>query len=83
MFAWAAVSPADVAWTTPYLFLLGFGFQFSLLVGRIILGHLCDEHEDMMSGMWAALAPLPFALANALSGARVCCALSCTRPGRF
>ena len=69
MVAWAALSPEDVAYAQPYLFLLGCGFQFALLMGRIILGHLCDEHDGMLAAMWQSLAPLPLAVANAASGA--------------
>ena len=71
MIAWAALSPGDVAYTQPYLFLLGCGFQFSLLMGRIILGHLCEEHAGMLRAMAWALAPLPLAVANAAAGAPV------------
>jgi len=67
LFLWAAVSPTDVAWRAPFPLLLGAGFQFSLLMGRIILGHLCDEHQGMVAAMWTALLLLPFAIANALS----------------
>jgi hypothetical protein len=69
MVAWAVLSPTDVAYTQPYLFLLGCGFQFSLLMGRLILAHLCDERVGMRAAMYRSLVPLPFAVANAVSGA--------------
>jgi hypothetical protein len=71
MVAWAVLSPTDISFTHPYVFLLGCGFQFALMMGRIILAHLCDEHAGMRRAMWFALAPLPFAVANAASGACV------------
>ena len=69
MSAWAALSPGQhVMSDHPYLFLLGCGFQFALLMGRIILGHLCEERRGMMAGMWLALLPLVLGAANAAAG---------------
>lgn len=83
MVAWAYASPSDVAYTQPYLFHLGCGFQFALLMGRIILAHLCEEHAGMRTAMWLSLAPLPLAVANAVSGtltySMACCHHSCVR----
>ena len=51
-----------------YPLLLGAGFQFSFLMGRLILAHLTHEQEGMLSAMFFALLPLPFAVANAWAG---------------
>ena len=70
MLSWAALSPEQyVVAEQPYLFLLGCGFQFALLMGRIILGHLCEERRGMMAAMWLSLATLPLGVANAAAGA--------------
>jgi hypothetical protein len=70
MSAWAVLSPGCyVAKEQQYMFLLGCGFQFALLMGRIILGHLCEERRGMMAAMWLALATLPLGVANAAAGA--------------
>jgi len=70
MAAWAHLSPGGyVATEQPYLLLLGCGFQFALLMGRIILGHLCEERRGMMRAMWLSLATLPLGVANAYLGA--------------
>ena len=70
MVAWAVLSPEyHVVSEHPYLFLLGCGFQFALLMGRIILGHLCEERRGMMAAMWLSLATLPLGVANAAAGA--------------
>ncbi|GBG70734.1 hypothetical protein CBR_g8031 [Chara braunii] len=64
---WAWVSPSDVLGNQPYLLILGTGFSFGFLVGRVILAHLTDEPRGLKTSMCKALLPLPFALANALS----------------
>ena len=69
MGAWALLSPGQhVVREHAYLFLLGCGFQFALLMGRIILGHLCEERRGMMAAMWIALLPLVLGVANAAAG---------------
>ncbi|GBG62065.1 hypothetical protein CBR_g28542 [Chara braunii] len=65
--AWAWVSPYDVLGNQPYLLILGAGFSFGFLVGRVILSHLTDEPRGLKTSMCKALLPLPIALANALS----------------
>lgn len=64
---WSNISPSDVIGTRPHLLILGTGFAFALLVGRLILAHLCDEHEGLLRNMYTPLAVLPLALANAFS----------------
>ncbi|XP_024527721.1 choline/ethanolaminephosphotransferase 1 isoform X1 [Selaginella moellendorffii] len=64
---WGWLSPTDVLRTQPHLMLLGSGFAFGYLVGRMILSHLCDEPKGLKTGMCLSLVLLPLAIANALS----------------
>lgn len=69
--AWTALSPTDVAVSHIYPLLLGAGFQFSLLMGRLILAHLSHEQEGLLGGSLLALLPFPLAALNAAAGAPV------------
>jgi len=51
----------------PHLLIIGTGFAFGFLVGRLILAHLCDEPKGLKTGMCMSLAYFPFAIANALT----------------
>lgn len=64
---WSLLSPADIMRTHPHLLIVGSGFAFGYLVGRMILAHLCDEFKGLKSGMCMSLCFLPLAIANALS----------------
>ncbi|CAM6036351.1 unnamed protein product [Sphagnum compactum] len=64
---WGWVSPSDMLQNQPHLVILGTGFAFGLLVGRLILAHLCEEPKGLKTGMFMALSYLPFAISNALS----------------
>eukprot|EP00850_Spirogloea_muscicola_P017285 SM000147S01104 [mRNA] locus=s147:25909:30376:- [translate_table: standard] len=66
-FLWKRYSPSDVMGTQPHLFILGTGLAFGLMVGRIILSHLCDEVKGLKTNLWTAMLILPVAIANALS----------------
>jgi len=67
VFIWGILSPSDVLGSQPHLLLVGTGFAFGYLVGRLILAHLCDEPKGLKTGMCMSLFFLPFAIANALS----------------
>ncbi|KAJ6824278.1 choline/ethanolaminephosphotransferase 1-like isoform X1 [Iris pallida] len=64
---WSFLSPSDIMRNHPHLLIVGTGFAFGYLVGRMILAHLCDEFKGLKSGMCLALCFLPLAIANALS----------------
>ncbi|OAE27121.1 hypothetical protein AXG93_900s1070 [Marchantia polymorpha subsp. ruderalis] len=64
---WAWLSPSDILATQPHLVLVGSGFAFGFLVGRLILAHLCDEPKGLKTSMCTALVVLPLGIANALS----------------
>jgi ethanolaminephosphotransferase len=64
---WGWVSPSDILRFQPHLVMMGAGFAFAYLVGRLILAHLCDEPKGLKTGMCTALLYLPFAIGNALS----------------
>uniref|UniRef100_A0A0E0JUS3 Uncharacterized protein n=1 Tax=Oryza punctata TaxID=4537 RepID=A0A0E0JUS3_ORYPU len=40
---WSYLSPSDIMRNQPHLLIIGTGFAFGFLVGRMILAHLCDE----------------------------------------
>ncbi|EMS56410.1 putative CDP-alcohol phosphatidyltransferase class-I family protein 3 [Triticum urartu] len=61
------LSPSDIMRNQPHLLIIGTGFAFGYLVGRMILAHLCDEPKGLKTGMCMALAYFPFAIANALT----------------
>lgn len=67
VFIWGVLSPSDVFASQPHLLLVGTGFAFGYIVGRLILAHLCDEPKGLKTGMCMSLLFLPFAIANALS----------------
>lgn len=67
VFIWGMLSPSDVLGSQPHLLLVGTGFAFGYLVGRLILAHLCDEPKGLKTGMCMSLLFLPLAIANALS----------------
>lgn len=64
---WGVLSPSDILGARPHMVLMGTGFAFGYLVGRIILAHLCDEPKGLKTGMCMALIVLPFGIANAMS----------------
>lgn len=64
---WGLLSPSDILGVRPHMVLMGTGFAFGYLVGRIILAHLCDEPKGLKTGMYMALIVLPFGIANAMS----------------
>ncbi|KAM0866480.1 hypothetical protein ACQ4PT_042606 [Festuca glaucescens] len=64
---WSYVSPSDIMRTQPHLLIIGTGFAFGFLVGRMILAHLCDEPKGLKTGMCMSLAYFPFAIVNALT----------------
>ncbi|CAN6247442.1 unnamed protein product [Urochloa humidicola] len=64
---WSYLSPSDIMRNQPHLLIIGTGFAFGFLVGRMILAHLCDEPKGLKTGMCMALAYFPFAIANALT----------------
>ncbi|XP_020089955.1 choline/ethanolaminephosphotransferase 1-like [Ananas comosus] len=64
---WAYLSPSDIMRNHPHLLVVGTGFTFGFLVGRMILAHLCDEPKGLKTGMCMSLLYLPFAIANALT----------------
>ncbi|KAL5987516.1 Cholinephosphotransferase 1 [Asimina triloba] len=64
---WSYLSPSDIMRTQPHLVVVGTGFAFGFLVGRMILAHLCDEPKGLKTGMCMSLLYLPLAIANALS----------------
>lgn len=64
---WCMLSPSDVMVNHPHLLIIGTGFAFGFLVGRMILAHLCDEPKGLKTGMCMSLLFLPLAIANALS----------------
>ncbi|KAF7088262.1 hypothetical protein CFC21_091389 [Triticum aestivum] len=64
---WSYLSPSDIMRNQPHLLIIGTGFAFGYLVGRMILAHLCDEPKGLKTGMCMALAYFPFAIANALT----------------
>ncbi|KAJ0971401.1 hypothetical protein J5N97_019360 [Dioscorea zingiberensis] len=64
---WSFWSPSDIMRTQPHLLIVGTGFAFGFLVGRMILAHLCDEAKGLKTGMCMSLLFLPLAIANALS----------------
>jgi len=63
----AYLSPSDIMKNYRHLLVVGTGFAFGFLVGRMILAHLCDEHKGLKTGMCMSLVFLPFAIANALT----------------
>lgn len=67
VFIWGMLSPSDVLGSQPHLLLVGTGFAFGYVVGRLILAHLCDEPKGLKTGMCMSLLFLPLAIANALS----------------
>eukprot|EP00250_Pteridium_aquilinum_P007716 c17384_g1_i1 orf=339-1508(-) len=64
---WGLLSPSDILRTQPHLLMVGSGFAFGYMVGRLILAHLCDEPKGLKTGMCVSLLFLPLAIANALS----------------
>ncbi|KQJ92953.1 hypothetical protein BRADI_3g01810v3 [Brachypodium distachyon] len=64
---WSYLSPSDIMRNQPHLLIIGTGFAFGFLVGRMILAHLCDEPKGLKTGMCMSLAYFPFAIANALT----------------
>ncbi|XP_058081744.1 choline/ethanolaminephosphotransferase 1-like isoform X1 [Magnolia sinica] len=64
---WSFLSPSDIMGTQPHLLIVGTGFAFGFLVGRMILAHLCDEPKGLKTGMCLSLLYLPLAIANALT----------------
>lgn len=64
---WGLLSPSDILQSQPHLLMVGSGFAFGYMVGRMILAHLCDEPEGLKTGMCVSLLFLPLAIANALS----------------
>lgn len=64
---WGWLSPSDILQTQPHLLMVGCGFAFGYMVGRMILAHLCDEPKGLKTGMCLSLLLLPLAIANALS----------------
>ncbi|XP_066167738.1 choline/ethanolaminephosphotransferase 1 isoform X2 [Oryza sativa Japonica Group] len=64
---WSYLSPSDIMRNQPHLLVIGTGFAFGYLVGRMILAHLCDEPKGLKTGMCMSLVFLPFAIANALT----------------
>ncbi|KAI5080384.1 hypothetical protein GOP47_0005863 [Adiantum capillus-veneris] len=64
---WSWLSPSDILRTQPHLLMVGSGFAFGYMVGRMILAHLCDEPKGLKTGMCLSLLFLPLAIANALS----------------
>ncbi|XP_064999359.1 choline/ethanolaminephosphotransferase 1-like isoform X1 [Musa acuminata AAA Group] len=64
---WSYLSPSDVMCNHPHLLIVGTGFAFGFLVGRMILAHLCDEPKGLKTGMCMSLLFLPLAIANALT----------------
>jgi len=64
---WSSLSPSDIMAKYPHLLIIGTGFAFGFLVGRMILAHLCDEPKGLKTGMCMSLLFLPLAIANALS----------------
>eukprot|EP00898_Chlorokybus_atmophyticus_P004308 jgi/Chlat1/4879/Chrsp31S04814 len=65
--AWIQLSPTNIFGRQPHLFIIATGFSFGLLVGRVILAHLCDEPKGLKTNMSMGLTFLPLAIANALS----------------
>lgn len=64
---WGLLSPSDILQSQPHLLMVGSGFAFGYMVGRMILAHLCDEPKGLKTGMCVSLLFLPLAIANALS----------------
>lgn len=64
---WSFLSPSDIMGNQPHLVIIGTGFAFGYLVGRMILAHLCDEPKGLKTGMCMSLLFLPLAIANALA----------------
>ncbi|XP_008811962.1 choline/ethanolaminephosphotransferase 1-like isoform X2 [Phoenix dactylifera] len=64
---WSNLSPSDIMYNHPHLIIVGTGFAFGFLVGRMILAHLCDEPKGLKTGMCMSLLFLPLAIANALT----------------
>lgn len=64
---WSFLSPSDIMKNHPHLIIIGTGFAFGFLVGRMILAHLCDEPKGLKTGMCMGLLYLPLAIANALT----------------
>ncbi|XP_011623785.1 choline/ethanolaminephosphotransferase 1 isoform X2 [Amborella trichopoda] len=67
VFIWGWLSPSDVLATEPHLMLMGTGFAFGYLVGRLVLAHICDEPKGLKTGMCMSLLILPLAIGNAFS----------------
>nr|AAT08019.1 putative aminoalcoholphosphotransferase [Zea mays] len=63
---WCYLSPSSIMRNQPHLLVIGTGFNFGYLVGRMILAHLCDEPKGLKSGMFMSLVFLCFPIANAL-----------------
>ncbi|XP_010935213.1 choline/ethanolaminephosphotransferase 1 isoform X1 [Elaeis guineensis] len=64
---WSFLSPSDIMHNHPHLLIVGTGFAFGFLVGRMILAHLCDEPKGLKTGMCMSLLFIPLAIANALT----------------
>ncbi|XP_008781244.1 choline/ethanolaminephosphotransferase 1-like [Phoenix dactylifera] len=64
---WSYLSPSDIMYNHPHLLIVGTGFAFGFLVGRMILAHLCDEPKGLKTGMCLSLLFIPLAIANALT----------------
>ncbi|CAN6452076.1 unnamed protein product [Victoria cruziana] len=64
---WCYLSPSDIMRHHPHFLIVGTGFAFGFLVGRMILAHLCDEPKGLKTGMCMSLLYLPLAIANCLS----------------
>lgn len=64
---WGLISPSDILGVHPHLVLIGIGFAFAYLVGRMILAQLCDEPKGLKTGMYTSLAIIPFGIVNAMS----------------
>ncbi|KAG1361032.1 choline/ethanolaminephosphotransferase 1 [Cocos nucifera] len=64
---WSYLSPSDIMYNHPHLLIVGTGFAFGFLVGRMILAHLCDEPKGLKTGMCMSLLFIPLAIANALT----------------
>eukprot|EP00243_Klebsormidium_subtile_P003053 TRINITY_DN16193_c0_g1_i1.p1 TRINITY_DN16193_c0_g1~~TRINITY_DN16193_c0_g1_i1.p1 ORF type:complete len:395 (+),score=78.98 TRINITY_DN16193_c0_g1_i1:329-1513(+) len=64
---WAKLSPSDLVRNHPFLFIIGSGFVFGFLVGRMILAHLADEPKGIKTHMSTAMLFIPLGIANALT----------------
>ncbi|KAH7373964.1 hypothetical protein KP509_17G081300 [Ceratopteris richardii] len=64
---WGWLSPTDILSNQAHLLIIGSGFGFGYMVGRMILAHLCDEPKGLKTAMCLPLLFIPVAIANALS----------------